>query len=311
MFSCNHCSYNTEYKHNLTRHLKRHNVNRYNVNRYNVNHHDGEITQHEQIQNVSKGYPVQALNLSNNINTPPTTKQIINIQPPSNPCSHAKPFEREYFDIRLKENFKIFISGPSRSGKTVFIKELIKNLHVFSQKPPEIITLVYKVMQPIYHDLGVHHLIEDGVDLKKNIFEIARGRSMLLILDDCINSPQINEISDLFLVDGRHRNLSTIFISQKLFVNNDAFREISQNSDYFIIFKNPRNVAEIRNLASQMTPGKLDLVKYYNEATTLPFSYLFINLTQECNRKTKYLSNLFNIPHRVNTYFNNTKSHFC
>ena len=25
------------------------------------------------------------------------------------------------FDIRLKENFKLFVSGPSRCGKTVFI----------------------------------------------------------------------------------------------------------------------------------------------------------------------------------------------
>ena len=25
------------------------------------------------------------------------------------------------FDIRLKENFKLFISGPSRCGKTVFV----------------------------------------------------------------------------------------------------------------------------------------------------------------------------------------------
>ena len=29
------------------------------------------------------------------------------------------------FDIRLKENFKLFISGPSRCGKTVFISKLI------------------------------------------------------------------------------------------------------------------------------------------------------------------------------------------
>ena len=25
------------------------------------------------------------------------------------------------FDIRLKENFKLFVSGPSRCGKTVFV----------------------------------------------------------------------------------------------------------------------------------------------------------------------------------------------
>merc|ERR1712208_266791 len=28
------------------------------------------------------------------------------------------------YDVRLKENFKVFISGPSRSGKTVFVSNL-------------------------------------------------------------------------------------------------------------------------------------------------------------------------------------------
>ena len=43
-----------------------------------------------------------------------------------------------------------------------------------------------------------------------------------------------------------------------------------------------------------MTPGNLILVHIYIEATKWPFSYLFINLTQECKPHVKYLSNLFN-----------------
>ena len=38
------------------------------------------------------------------------------------------------FDIRLKENFKLFISGPSRCGKTVFVSKLIENIHTFAKK---------------------------------------------------------------------------------------------------------------------------------------------------------------------------------
>ena len=79
-----------------------------------------------------------------------------------------------------------------------------------------------------------------------------------------------------------------------MFVNCEHFRQISQNCDYFAIFKNPRNSSEIRTLAQQMTPGNLILVQIYMEATKMPFSYLFINLTQECDPRVKYLSNLFN-----------------
>ena len=88
-------------------------------------------------------------------------------------------------------------------------------------------------------------------------------------------------------------NLSLVFLSQRLFVNDEHFRQISQNCDYFVLFKNPRNSSEIRTLANQMTPTTMELVKIYLEATKSPFSYLFINLTQEACRDTKYLSDLF------------------
>ena len=110
------------------------------------------------------------------------------------------------------------------------------------------------------------------------------------------------DIATLFTVDGRHMNMSMAFISQRMFVNNEYFRQISQNCDYFCVFKNPRNSSEIRALAQQLTPGSLDLIEIYKEATKSPFSYLFINLTQECNIKVKYLSHLFNENHSLQVY---------
>ena len=52
------------------------------------------------------------------------------------------------FDIRLKENFKLFISGPSRCGKTVFVSKLLENIHIFAKLPPTNVIYVYKVWQP-------------------------------------------------------------------------------------------------------------------------------------------------------------------
>ena len=39
------------------------------------------------------------------------------------------------FDIGLKENFKLFVSGPSRCGKTVFVAKLIENIQSFAKQP--------------------------------------------------------------------------------------------------------------------------------------------------------------------------------
>ena len=87
-----------------------------------------------------------------------------------------------------------------------------------------------------------------------------------------------------------------------MFVNNESFRQISNNCDYFAVFKNPRNSSEVRVLAQQLTPGSLELINIYSEATKDPFSYLFINLTQECDETVKYLSHLFDYDHSVTCY---------
>ena len=132
----------------------------------------------------------------------------------------------------------------------------------------------------------------------------ARGQPVFVIFDDLINSKSLPEIAKLFTVDGRHMNMSMAFLTQRMFVNNEHFRQISQNCDYFCVFKNPRNSSEIRTLAQQLTPGSLDLIDIYTEATKSknPFSYLFINLTQECQPQVKYLSSLFDYDNSVKVY---------
>merc|ERR1711954_186459 len=127
-------------------------------------------------------------------------------------------------------------------------------------------------------------------------------KSMLVIFDDLIGSTSLKNIANLFTVDARHMNMSLIFITQRMFVNDESFRQIYQYCDYFCIFKNPRNSPEIRTLAQQMTPGNMILVQIYMDATKGPFRYLFINLTQECDPKMKYLSHLFDNLGRVNVY---------
>ena len=302
------CNYTSNYNYNVKRHRLIHNKK----NQSDTQNDDTQsINQSSTSKNqvINSPYPVQAINLANNVQIPPTTKQIINIQPPTNISTSIirKPVlhddNQKFFDVRLKENFKLFISGPSRSGKTEFVKKLTDNADIFMKSPPKIVTLVYKVFQPIYYNMNVDHLVHDGSDPKQRLINIANGEPMMIIFDDLINSDSLTELSNMFVVDGRHMKFSMIFISQKLFVNNEHYRQISLNCDYYIIFKNPRNALEIRNLASQMTPGNMDLVSYYMMATKQPFSYLYINLTQECDYQVKYLSHLFNEAHTIQCYF--------
>ena len=208
------------------------------------------------------------------------------------------------FDIRLKENFKLFISGPSRCGKTFYLADLLENISTFAKEPPETIIYLYKVWQSKFDEMRnlVDIFIQDNVDIMHEIRKISLGQRIFIIFNDMINSKSLPDIATLFTVDARHMNISMAFLTQRMFVNNEYFRQISQNSDYFCIFKNPRNCSEIRTLAQQLTPGSLDLIEIYKKATENPFSYLFINLTQECNSDVKYLSHIFDENHSIKVY---------
>ena len=210
------------------------------------------------------------------------------------------------YDIRFKENFKIFVCGPSRCGKTVFIKDLLENIASITKQNISKVIYVYKVWQSIFEDMHSQGLVNIFLEEKDNIIEkiknLAYGETSLIIFDDLINSKNLEEISNLFVVDGRHSNYSLIFTSQRMFVNNEYFRQISNNCDYIVVFRNPRNYSEIRTLAQQLTPIGLDLLDIYTKATKDPFSYLLINLTQECSEDLKFISHLFDYDHYVKTY---------
>ena len=54
-----------------------------------------------------------------------------------------------------------------------------------------------------------------------------------------------------------------LVLTQRMFVKDESFRQIYQNCDYLVLFKNPRNSSEIRSLAQQISPGNLILVDIY------------------------------------------------
>ena len=212
------------------------------------------------------------------------------------------------YDMRLIENFKIFVGGPSRCGKTFFVTDLIQNLKSICKKPPTYIIYVYKVWQPKYDEIKklVTVFIEEKDNLIEEIRDQISGHNSLIVFDDLINSKSLKNIAPLFVVDGRHMNMSLIFLSQRMFVNDEYFRQISGNCDYFCVFKNPRKVNEVRELAKQVTPGTLELLNIYALATKEPYSYLFINLTQECPESLKYTSHLFDYDHYLRIYLEKT-----
>ena len=104
------------------------------------------------------------------------------------------------------------------------------------------------------------------------------GRRTLLIIDELMSETD-SRVTKLFTKGSHHKNASVIYISQNLFHKGKENRNISLNSHYLILFKNPRDAIQITHLGRQIFPDK---VKYFREAftdaTSRPYGYLLVDL---------------------------------
>uniref|UniRef100_A0ABD2WZR4 Uncharacterized protein n=1 Tax=Trichogramma kaykai TaxID=54128 RepID=A0ABD2WZR4_9HYME len=103
-----------------------------------------------------------------------------------------------------------------------------------------------------------------------------------------------NDVLDLFTKGSHHKNLSVIFLTQNIFHQGKGQRDISLNTKYIVLFKNPRDRAQIWHLAQQVFPEDPKfLVEAFTDATRLPHSYLFLDLTQSTRDELRFRSCIF------------------
>ena len=192
----------------------------------------------------------------------------------------------------LKNPFLMIIAGPTNSGKTSFVQMMINNRDkLFYPKIDEII-YCYTEWQPIYNEL----LKSDNITFIEGLpqtedFKFDRFR--LIILDDLMDKLD-ERVTRMFTKESHHRGISVVYITQNLFSKNKEHRTISLNTQYIVLFKNPRDQSQVVHLAKQMYPGNVNYMKdAYKKATSDPFGYLFIDLNQETSEEFRLRTNIF------------------
>jgi hypothetical protein len=109
----------------------------------------------------------------------------------------------------------------------------------------------------------------DGVDFQQGLPDLDNLDSRekhLIILDDLMDETN-QRVASLFTKKSHHRNISVMYIVQNLFHRGKYHRTISLNAHYMVVFKNPRDVAQIMDLAHQMYPKRTN---YFLESTLQP-----------------------------------------
>ena len=201
--------------------------------------------------------------------------------------------------LPLQHPFTGIVSGPTGSGKTVFTIKLVQNSQVMVQPPPEDIVWCYGIYQDVFDTMSHVKFVQGLPDV-----DAFKGdRRTLIVIDDLMHEAN-DSVSQIFTKGSHHRNLSVLFLTQNLFFNSKHARTMSLNSQYVILFKNPRDVGQISHLGRQMFPNKNGskfLAEAFGDATSKPYGYLFVDLKADTDERLRIRTNIF--PDDVDPHF--------
>ena len=180
-------------------------------------------------------------------------------------------------DPRWKHPFTCIVAGPTGCGKTTFVARLLRNASTMIDPSPERVTWYYREWHSAYENLDIPNLhLEEGLPPSFGV-----GKRNIVVLDDLMAETD-DRVTNLFTKKSHHCNTSVIYLVQNLFSKNKESRTISLNTQYIVVFKNPRDVSKMTTLAKQMYPGR---VKYFQEAfadaTSTPYGYILVDLKQD------------------------------
>src|SRR5207247_3438023 len=165
--------------------------------------------------------------------------------------------------------------------KITLVQRLVKHVNSVNEQPPHRILYCYSVYQKNFSEMiGVE--VNEGLP---SLEEFDRKKHTLVIIDDLMHETN-DTVSKLFTRVSHHTNTSVIFITQNLFHKDKQIRTITLNAQYLVLFKNVRDKSQIAHLSRQMHPSNTKhMVESYVDATSEPYSYLFVDLKPNTGEK--------------------------
>ena len=101
---------------------------------------------------------------------------------------------------------------------------------------PERVTWYYGEWQSAYENLDIPNLqLQEGLPTSFDA-----GKRNVLVLDELMAETD-GRVTDIFTTKSHHSNTSVIYLVQNIFSRNKESCTISLNTQYMVVFKNPRD----------------------------------------------------------------------
>ena len=184
------------------------------------------------------------------------------------------------------------LSGASGSGKTTWLRTLIKHKNEMFDSPPTKILYFYGIWQPMFGQME-----KEGVEFFQGLptQDIVNldGQHCMVILDDLQQQAVNSEfVEKLFTQGSHHKNLSVFYLTQNLFRQGKNARNITLNAHYVVCFRNPRDIGQMTSFGRQL--GQTELLKEaYADATSKPYGYLVVDLNPHSDETYRFRTCIF------------------
>lgn len=191
--------------------------------------------------------------------------------------------------------------GPTGSGKTTFVKQLLERASVmFKEKPSSILYCYGSVWQPIFDEMEkvVNNInFHKGLPTKDELVEIHDNdeRHFICVVDDCMNQcANSTSMEEFVCVGSHHLNMTIICLVQNLFQKGKVMRTLSLNMHYYALFENRRDAEQVLRFGRQVYPHQSKyFLDAYQKATSVPFGYLLIDLNPQSNKLYSLRTKIF------------------
>ena len=213
------------------------------------------------------------------------------------------------YDITFRTPFNCLVWGASGSGKTTWVRNLLKLRNFIFSTPPKKVFWFYNIHQPIYDEMKKEGLIDELINVVKHFPTYESLTEMvspfknlggsLVIFDDMMTNLS-KDFEQIICNLSHHEHASIIFLTQNLMYQSKIYRNISLNSHYIVMMKNDRGVQQVSLLSNQICPQNKDyIIQSYSKGTERPFSYIVLDIHPGSPKEIRIRSKIF--PHEFPT----------
>ena len=101
-------------------------------------------------------------------------------------------------------------------------------------------------------------------------------------------------IADLFTKGSHHRNISIVYLTQNVFPQGRACRDIALNTQYLVLFNNPIDKQQVATLARRIYPStSVTFMRKFEDATARPYGYLVLDLKSSTSEQDRLQTDIF------------------